>query len=154
MGEQRGRLPGDSGESIGSRLSYGCLHTSKPCSVSRGENMQKRFAFCTVLLLSLAVLTAPVLGQGDKSKCPSPPAKADCKFAGGKTITVDYSSPRMNGRKIYGGVVSYGPGGRPRADEANTFVAHTDLTLGGQDAPAGGATHFTPPHHNPRTQRI
>src|SRR5438445_12691412 len=80
MGEQRGRLPGDSGESIGSRLSYGCLHTSKPWSVSRGENMQKRFAFCTVFLLSLAVLTAPVLGQGDKSKRPSPQiGRASCR---------------------------------------------------------------------------
>src|SRR3989454_12618890 len=149
MGEQRGRLPGDSGESIGSRLSYGCLHTSKPCSVSRGENMQKRFAFCTVFLLSLAVLTAPVLGQGDKSKRPSPPAKADCKFAGGKTITVDYSSPRMNGRKIYGGVVSFREGWGTGAEETTTLVAHTELTPGGKTVPTGGDTTFTPPHPDP-----
>src|SRR3989454_4835921 len=151
MGEQRGRLPGDSGESIGSRLSYGCLHTSKPCSVSRGENMQKRFAFCTVFLLSLAVLTAPVLGQGDKSKRPSPPAKADCKFAGGKTITVDYSSPRMNGRKIYGGVGSHPPGWGTRADETTTFFPPTQPTPGGQTPPTGGHTTLPPPHPNHRS---
>src|SRR5437660_9949037 len=132
MGEQRGRLPGDSGESIGSRLSYGCLHTSKPCSVSRGENMQKRFAFCTVFLLSLAVLTAPVLGEGDKSKRPSPPAKADCKFVGGKTITVNYSSPRMNGRKIYGGVAPSAQVLLSRWHDATAFFSCTQLTAGGK----------------------
>ncbi len=110
--------------------------------------MQKRFAFCTVFLLSLAVLTAPVLGQGDKSKRPSPPAKADCKFAGGKTITVDYSSPRMNGRKIYGGLVPYGQVWRTGANEATTFVANTDLTVGGKAVPAGGYTIFTVPNQD------
>jgi len=38
----------------------------------------------------------------------SPPAKADCKFSDGKTIHVDYSSPRMRGRKIFGDLVPFG----------------------------------------------
>jgi len=107
--------------------------------------MQKRVASCTALLLSLAVLTTPGLGQEDKSKRPSPPAKADCKFADGKTITVDYSSPRMKGRKIYGGLVPYGQVWRAGANEATTFVTNTDLTVGGKVVPAGSYTLFTIP---------
>ena len=38
----------------------------------------------------------------------SPPAKADCKFPDGKSIHIDYSSPRMRNRKIFGGLVPYG----------------------------------------------
>ncbi len=110
--------------------------------------MQKRFAFCAVLLLSLAVLTSPGRGQGEKSKRPSPPAKADCKFADGKAITVDYSSPRGKGRKIYGGLVPYGQVWRAGANEATTFVTNTDLTVGGREVPAGSYTLFTVPNQD------
>jgi len=46
--------------------------------------------------------------QTDKASRPSPAAKASCALADGKTITVDYSSPRAKGRKIFGGLVPYG----------------------------------------------
>lgn len=110
--------------------------------------MQKRVAFCTALLLSLAVLATPGQGQEDKTKRPSPPAKADCKFASGKIITVDYSSPRMKGRKIYGGLVPYGQVWRAGANEATTFVTNTNLTVGGKDVPAGSYTIFTVPNQD------
>lgn len=109
--------------------------------------MQKHFiAFCTVLLLSVAVLTTPGFAQRDKRQRPSPPANAACKFADGKTITVDYSSPRMKGRKIYGGLVPYGQVWRTGANEATTFVTETDLTVGGTKVPAGSYTIFTIPN--------
>jgi hypothetical protein len=82
----------------------------------------------------------------DKSQRPSPPAHADCKFADGKTITVDYSSPRMRGRKIYGGLVPYGKVWRAGANEATAFVISTDLTVGGKTVPAGSYTIFTIPN--------
>ena len=110
--------------------------------------MQKRVAFCTLLLLSLWVLTTPAHGQTDKSKRPSPPAKAECKFADGKTITVDYSSPRMKGRKIYGGLVPWGEVWRAGANEATTFVTNTNLTAGGKDVPAGNYTIFAIPNQD------
>jgi hypothetical protein len=109
--------------------------------------MRKHFiSFCTVLLLSAAVLTTPGFAQKDKSQRPSPPAKAECKFADGKAITVDYSSPRMKGRKIYGGLVPYGQVWRTGANEATTFVTDTDVTVGGQNVPAGSYTIFTLPN--------
>lgn len=108
--------------------------------------MQKPVAFSIVLFVSFAVLTTPGLGQQDKSKRPSPPATAGCKFADGKTVTVDYSSPRMKGRKIYGGLVPYGEVWRAGANEATTFVTNTDLTVGGKDVPAGSYTIFAVPN--------
>jgi hypothetical protein len=110
--------------------------------------MNRRFAFCTVLLLSLALVATQGFAQKDKSKRPSPPAKAECKFADGKAITVDYSSPRMKGRKIYGGLVPYGQPWRVGANEATTFVTDTNVTVAGKDVPAGSYTIFTIPNED------
>ncbi|HEX2714946.1 MAG TPA: DUF2911 domain-containing protein [Candidatus Acidoferrales bacterium] len=107
--------------------------------------MPKSIALCAVLLSSLAALAGSGLAQQDKSKRPSPPAKAECKFAYGKTIVVDYSSPRVKGRKIYGGLVPYGTVWRTGANEAATFVTNADLNVGGKVVPAGNYTIFTLP---------
>jgi Protein of unknown function (DUF2911) len=84
----------------------------------------------------------------DKSKRPSPPANAQCTFSDGKTVTIDYSSPRMKGRKVYGGLVPYGEVWRTGANEATTLVAGADVTVGGKDVPAGSYTLFTVPNQD------
>jgi Protein of unknown function (DUF2911) len=83
--------------------------------------------------------------QQDKSKRPSPAEQAQCKFSDGKTITVDYSSPRAKGRKIFGDLVPYGQVWRTGANEATTFVTTAALTVEGKDVPAGSYTIFTVP---------
>ncbi len=83
--------------------------------------------------------------QQDKNKRPSPAAQAQCRFSDGKTITVDYSSPRMKGRKIFGDLVPYGEVWRTGANEATTFVTTANLSAGGKDIPAGSYTIFTVP---------
>ena len=105
--------------------------------------MKKRVAL--LMFATLTVLSASLFAQQDKSKRPSPPASAQCKFADGKTITVDYSSPRANGRKIFGGLVPYGQVWRTGANEATTFVTAANLSTGGKDIPAGSYTMFTVP---------
>jgi hypothetical protein len=113
--------------------------------------MQKCVAFLTLLILTI---TIPAAAQQDKSKRPSPPAHAQCKFTDGKTINVDYSSPRINDpkthqpRKIYGGLVPYGKVWRTGANEATTFVTDADVTIGGKDVPAGSYTIFTVPNED------
>src|SRR5579872_474196 len=99
----------------------------------------------TVTALTIFALCLISSAQ-DKSKRPSPPAQAQCKFSDGKTITVDYSSPRAKGRKIYGGLVPYGKVDRTGANEATTFVTDANLKVGGKDAPAGSYTIFTIPN--------
>jgi Protein of unknown function (DUF2911) len=102
------------------------------------------------ILLAVSVLVVGVLvgvraAQEAKPR-PSPAASASCDLGGGKTLTVNYSSPRMKGRKIFGGtVVPYGEVWRSGANEATTFVTDADLSVGGKPVPAGSYTLFTIP---------
>jgi Protein of unknown function (DUF2911) len=107
---------------------------------AQGENMLRTIAPIAALLCATVAFA-----QQDKSQRPSPPAQAQCKFSDGKTITVDYSSPRAKGRKIMGGLVPYGEVWRTGANEATTFVTGADLTVAGKDVPAGSYTIFTVP---------
>jgi hypothetical protein len=108
--------------------------------------MRKPLAVLGVGCLALGLMAALGSAQMDKAARPSPAAKASCALGEGKTITVDYSSPRTKGRKIYGGLVPYGEVWRAGANEATTFVTTTDLMVGGQHVPAGGYTIFTIPN--------
>ena len=110
--------------------------------------MQKQIAIVAGLCLSLSFLATQASSQSDKSKRPSPPAQAQCDLGGGKTLTVDYSSPKAKGRKIFGGLVPYGQPWRAGANEATTFVTTGDLKVGGKDVPAGDYTIFTIPEEN------
>jgi len=105
--------------------------------------MQKRTVIPALLILTFSAFA---VAQKDKSQRPSPPAQAQCKFSDGKTITVDYSSPRMKGRKVYGGLVPYGQVWRTGANEATAFVTTANLTVGGKSIPAGNYTLFTVPN--------
>jgi len=105
--------------------------------------MLKKTAFAILLVVAACVIS---YAQQDESKRPSPAAQAQCKFSGGKTITVDYSSPRMRGRKIFGELVPYGEVWRTGANEATTFVTNENLLMvKGSNVPAGSYTIFTVP---------
>lgn len=106
--------------------------------------MKKHIALLTLLTLVAALASA----QQDKSKRASPPAQAQCKFTDGKTITVDYSSPRAKGRKIFGDLVPFGEVWRTGANEATTFVTTANLTIGSTAVPTGSYTIFTIPNQD------
>src|SRR6202047_2270710 len=106
--------------------------------------MRKPIMVGTALISTLTV-AGVLLAQQDKSSRPSPPAKTECKLSNGKTVTVDYSSPRAKGRKIVGGLVPYGQIWRAGANEATTFVTTGDIAVGGKPVPAGKYTIFTVP---------
>ncbi|HVO60362.1 MAG TPA: DUF2911 domain-containing protein [Terriglobales bacterium] len=107
--------------------------------------MKSKLAVLTAFLLTMTILAA---AQQDKSKRPSPPANAQCQFSDGKTIKVDYSSPRAKGRKVFGDLVPYGEVWRTGANEATSFVTDANLSAGGKDIPAGNYTIFTIPSEN------
>jgi hypothetical protein len=102
--------------------------------------MCKTRLFLGAFLAALAVGAIPTNGQ-----VVSPPTRATCKFADGKTITVNYSSPRMRGRKIFGDLVPFGEVWRAGADDATAFVPNVDVIVGGKIVPAGRYTLFTLP---------
>ncbi len=124
------------------------LPASKPSLskwIFKGETMQKRIAFVPFLFL-FATLAFAQMGGG-KSR-PSPAEKATCDLGVGKTITTDYSSPRMKGRKIFGDLVPYGKVWRTGANEATTLVTTGEVEIGGKTVPAGSYTIFTIPDPN------
>ena len=107
--------------------------------------MKKPLAMIAVVVAALAVVVT-VRAQQDKSKRPSPPASVTCKFSDGKSLTVDYSSPRAKGRKIYGTLVPYGQVWRLGANEATALKTDSDVTIGGTAVPAGSYTLFAVPN--------
>jgi hypothetical protein len=108
--------------------------------------MRRPFAVLTVGGLTLGLMAVLGSAQTDKASRPSPPASASCDLGGGKTIKTDYSSPRLKGRKMIGGVEPYGKVWRNGANEATTFVTSTDLVVGGKAVPAGSYTLFVIPN--------
>src|SRR5271166_143015 len=111
----------------------------------------KKFALIAASLFAVATLASAQMNMSqDKAKRPSPPASAECKFSDGKTIKIDYSSPRAKGRKIFGeasqqALVPYGEVWLTGANDATTFVTDTNLMVGGKAVPAGSYTIFTVP---------
>ena len=104
------------------------------------ERMRENRFISGIFLAALAAGAIP-----GEAQLASPPAKAACKFADGKTISVNYSSPRMRGRKIFGGLVPFGEVWRAGADDATSFVPNADVVVGGRNVPAGRYTLFTLP---------
>jgi hypothetical protein len=82
--------------------------------------------------------------QGDKSTRPSPPATAKGKIKDA-TITIDYSSPSVKGRPIWGALVPYNKIWRAGANEATIFTTDKDITVEGKKLPAGKYSLFMTP---------
>jgi hypothetical protein len=113
----------------------------------------KKVALLTALFFAVSICAAAQMDMGNDKKPLSPPAGAECKFSDGKTVKVDYSSPRVRGRKIFGAasdkaLVPFGEVWRTGANAATTFVSSTNVTVGGKDVPAGSYTIFTVPTAN------
>jgi len=90
------------------------------------------------------LLTSTIWAQADKSKRPSPPATATGKI-GEATITIDYSSPSVKGRKVWGDLVPYDKAWRAGANEATIFTTDKAIKVEGKDLPAGKYSLFATP---------
>lgn len=80
--------------------------------------------------------SSAVWSQGDKANRPSPPATATGKV-GAATITINYSSPGVKGRKIWGELVPYDKVWRAGANEATIFETDKDIIVEGKQLKAG-----------------
>jgi hypothetical protein len=111
-----------------------------------GCNVLKFFGFAMLaLIMAMATVAWPARAQEGGGQVASPLEKAECKFPDGKTVHVDYSSPRMRGRKIFGGLVVYGEVWRAGANDATTFITNATVSVGGKLVPAGSYTLFALP---------
>ena len=101
------------------------------------------------LLLVAILFSAAVVAQEkeDKSKRPSPPAKAE-GVAGGAKIVIDYSKPSAKGRKMIGGNEPFGKVWRTGANEATTFEVDKNVKIEGKELAKGKYALFTIPGEN------
>ena len=86
-----------------------------------------------MLLFALAMTTA---ASAQDKKPLSPPATATGKI-NGANITINYSSPSVRERAIWGELVPYGKIWRAGANAPTTFETDKDITVEGQKLPAG-----------------
>jgi hypothetical protein len=63
----------------------------------------------------------------------------------GATILINYGSPSVKGRKIFGGLEPYDKPWRAGANQATSFVTDKDLMVEGKKLPAGKYTLFLTP---------
>jgi len=107
------------------------------------KNVRQKLGLIVACVLCLGAVVYTAARQ--EKQRPSPSAQASCKFQDGKGITVAYSSPRMKGRKIFGGLVPYGEVWRLGANEATTFVNTAEVNADNKSIPAGNYTIFATP---------
>jgi hypothetical protein len=91
-----------------------------------------------------AVLTAGTAAADLELPRPSPFAKVT-QDVGLTTVSVDYSSPGVKGRKIWGGLVPYDKMWRTGANRATKISFSRDVTFAGKPVPAGTYALFTIP---------
>lgn len=99
-----------------------------------------------VLRIAIAcfVLSTPAFGQQLDLPRPSPNAKV-VQTVGLTDITVEYSSPGVKGRKIWGNVVPYDKLWRAGANAATKITFSRDVKIDGKTIPAGSYSFFTIP---------
>lgn len=103
----------------------------------------------TQALSFLAISAAAALGSSVPAQTlevPAPSTKARVEQRVGITdLSVDYSSPAVRGRKIWGGLVPYDQIWRTGANASTKLTASRDFTFGGTAVPKGTYSVFTIP---------
>jgi len=103
-----------------------------------------------IFQLSLAfifILSLNSYGQQLKTPRPSPDATV-IQYVGVTEIKIDYSSPAVKGRKIWGDLVPFGEIWRTGANEATTITFSDVVKVNGNELPAGTYGLHTIPGEN------
>ena len=90
----------------------------------------------TALLLVFMILSSIVIAQDFRTPRPSPDATVS-QYVGVTNITIDYSSPGVKDRKIWGELVPFGEVWRTGANEATTITFTDAVSINGNELPAG-----------------
>ena len=100
-----------------------------------------------ILAFTLSVLFVTAANAQDK---PSQAKTAEGTVAGSK-ITINYSSPAVKGRTIWGDLVPLGVIWRAGANDATTFTTTKDINVEGQKLAAGTYSFFVIPGESQAT---
>lgn len=100
--------------------------------------LQKKIQYLCIALLTVVFVNA-------QNKPASPAATATGKI-NGATITINYSSPSVKGRVIWGELVPFNKIWRAGANAATTIEIDKELTIEGQKLPAGKYSFFVIPN--------
>lgn len=93
----------------------------------------------------LFVATISVSAFAQEKKAPASPAATATGKIGVATITINYSSPAVKGRTIWGGLEKYDVVWRAGANDATTFETDKDIKVEGKTLPAGKYSFFLIP---------
>jgi len=88
------------------------------------------------LVVLVALIALPAAAQQLQLPAPSPAAKV-MQTVGVTDITVDYSSPAVKGRKIWGDLVPWDKPWRAGANASTKITFSKDVTFGGKPVAAG-----------------
>lgn len=100
--------------------------------------LQKKLQFLFVALLTATFVSA--------QNQPASPATTATGKINGATITINYSSPSVKGRVIWGELVPFNKVWRAGANDATTIETDKDISVEGQKLPAGKYSFFVIPN--------
>jgi len=95
--------------------------------------MLKTFQLSLILIFIFSII---VIGQQIKTPRPSPDATVT-QMVGITEVSIDYSSPGVKGRKIFGELVPFGEVWRTGANEVTSITFSNPVKVNGNDLPAG-----------------
>lgn len=97
-------------------------------------------------ITSLVFFTFFAISFANAQEKPKSPAEKATGTINGATIQINYGSPSVRDRKIWGELVPFNEVWRAGANEATTFETDKDLTIEGSKLPAGKYSFFIIPN--------
>jgi len=97
-----------------------------------------------ILIFFSLMMSITVFAQGSKEQRVSPATVAKGTI-NGAAVTINYGSPAVKGRTIWGGLVPYHKTWRAGANEATTFESDKPLKIQGKTLPAGKYSLYVVP---------
>ena len=94
-------------------------------------------------LLFIALVTVTLVNAQNK---PASPAASVTGKINGATISINYSSPSVKGRVIWGELVPFNKMWRAGANAATTIETDKDIVVEGKELPAGKYSFFVIPN--------
>ena len=97
---------------------------------------------------NIITITNVARTHSDTVKAPKSPRMTANGTIGKTVVTIDYGSPRVRGRVIWGGLVAYGAVWATGAHHATSVTFSRDVVINGKTVKAGEYALFTIPDKN------